>query len=254
MSRDTRHSLEEADDRNLTSAAPQHVAIVVGADTRLGRYTTVRLRTEGWLVATVGAPASSPADDPQFAIEPHDDDAMRDAVHSIVAQVGPPSLLVTTNDVPAESPFCYRGSASWAPILDHVVRTSLTACRAVIPAMRDLGGTVLAISPAPDAGGAHYTAAHYTLLGMMRSLAIETAQDNVNVNLLTPVLGDIFATASSPAAINDALSAIGDTATYLASEGTFLYRYYIPRSSGSGSPHRWQEGLARWTWHATVGP
>lgn len=221
MSRDSGHRLGETVDRNQTSPEPvPRVAVVAGADTYLGRYTTERLRADGWLVGVTGERASSPTADPTFAVEPHDEQAMHQAVRAIVAQLGPPSLLVIINDAPTPSRFSALDSAAWARMLDHVVGASLGACRTVIPILRDLGGgTVLAISPAPIVGAAHYAAAHYTLLGMMRSLAIETAPDHVNVTTVVPVLAD--PDTDSYIAAADAFTAIGDTIIYLSGEGSF---------------------------------
>ena len=226
MSRD-RDSLagETADVADLWSARAPRVGILVGADSRLRQYLTWRLRSDGWLIGVADTNVAPPAAAPTSLTEPHDEHSLGEAIRGAVTQLGPPSLLVTITDAPDPCPFTDLDAAQWVRLLDQVVGSSLTACRAIVPAMcRHGGGTVIAVSSAPPPGAAHYAAAHHTLLGMMRSLAIETAPGNVNVTTIAPNLGDdpgardLITGAGADEAAD---AAVADTIIYLAGEGSF---------------------------------
>ena len=52
--------------------ATSPVAIVAGADTRLGRYITAYLRSEGWLVSSIDPVTSEVGNDPRARTGPGD--------------------------------------------------------------------------------------------------------------------------------------------------------------------------------------
>ncbi|PZS34188.1 MAG: hypothetical protein DLM58_06160 [Pseudonocardiales bacterium] len=228
----TSHDRDQAGEPHGHNApATPSVAFVAGAHTRLGHYLAQWLGSTGTKVAAIDQNGSPPDRNISVAIAHRNDPQTREAVDRAVTELGAPTLLLTVNDLPPAAAFADLDSAAWSDLLENVVGRSLDACRAVLPVMRQHGGgTIVAVSPAPgpdvepgpDRGTAHYAAAHHTLLGMMRTLAIEAGPDSINVTTLAPVPIATPATSSHQTDLSaDGLTALADTIAYLIGDGSF---------------------------------
>ena len=209
----------------MTTSRP--VAIVAGAASELGRYLTGYLRADGWLVAAIDRAAPDLGEDLAFSINDGDEAGMTAAVNDTVTHLGIPTLLVTANDAPAPAAFTDVDAHGWGHLLGDVVGRPLDASRAVVPVMRQHRlGTIIAVSPAPPRGdaavvGAHYAAAQATVIGTMRSLALEVADDNIRVMCIAPeITADRSAAMSADSGGAD-YAAVGQSVTYLLREGGF---------------------------------
>jgi 2-hydroxycyclohexanecarboxyl-CoA dehydrogenase len=79
--------------------------------------------------------------------------------------------------------------------LDINLKGPFFACQAALPAMRRQGkGSIVLISSsiarAGSVAGAHYAASKGGILGLARTLALETARDGVRVNVVSPGVTD----------------------------------------------------------------
>lgn len=98
----------------------------------------------------------------------------------------------------------------WAQVLDVNLMGTVTWIEAVLPAMRERGGSIVTVGSqialAGGAGNAAYVAAKGAVMALTRNLAVDYADDGVRVNCIapgaidTPMLRRSFARAPDPAA------------------------------------------------------
>jgi NAD(P)-dependent dehydrogenase (short-subunit alcohol dehydrogenase family) len=91
--------------------------------------------------------------------------------------------------------FLHLTEALWDQTFAVNLNGSLYACQAVLPLMRrgGRGSIVLMSSSLARSGsptGAHYAATKGAILGLARSLALEVAEANIRVNVVSPGLTD----------------------------------------------------------------
>ena len=103
--------------------------------------------------------------------------------------------LVACAAVFKAKPFLEIDDALWDTTFDVNLKGSMFAIQAVLPLMRQqksgaivLFSSTLARSGAAD--GAHYAATKGGILGLARSVALETAADGIRVNVVSPGVTD----------------------------------------------------------------
>ncbi len=110
------------------------------------------------------------------------------ADHLIVGLVACAGILV-------RRPYLELDEATFDQHMDINLKGPFFACQAVLPAMRKNGkGAIVLISSSiarsGSVAGAHYAATKGGILGLARTLALETARDGVRVNVVSPGVTD----------------------------------------------------------------
>ncbi len=150
---------------------------IIGIDRQRGRFDELPAGDHLFLEADVRDFESQ-----QQAIE-------REAAHHPI--VG----LVTCAGILVRRPYLELDEATFDRHLDVNLKGPFFACQAVLPAMRKQGnGSIVLISSSiarsGSVAGAHYAATKGGILGLARTLALETARDGVRVNVVSPGVTD----------------------------------------------------------------
>ena len=179
-----------------------NVALISGAGRGIGRAIALRFAQEGAAVAllarsepdlaalageisaTGGRALALPAD-------VTDEHAVGRAVASAGEELGPIDALVNCAGIYRVARFWEQSLEEWKQIFDVNVHGTFIVTRAVLPAMmaRRSGRVITLASTAGKWGTAQqaaYNASKHAQLGMMRSLALETAPFGIRVNAICP--------------------------------------------------------------------
>jgi len=173
-------------------------AIITGAGSGIGLGLTRRMLADGWPVVAVDVNLDALENHP--ALLPLLGDVRlpsttQDAAVKLLATTGRIDALVTCAAIYPMVPFLDLGEETWDNTFTVNATGGLYACQAVLPAMRTqgAGGIVMFSSTLArhgQAGGAHYCASKGAVLGLARSLALETAQQGIRVNTVSPGITD----------------------------------------------------------------
>jgi len=176
----------------------EHVAIVTGAASGIGRATAVRLRRDGWSVvgvdvsdAVLREPGVGPGRYEGVVADVRD----RSRTHEVVARTldrnGRLDALVAAAGIERDGPLESLDPYLWDLVIDTCLKGTLAYCAAVIPAMREQGsggivtfGSVLGRASLPGCGV--YAAAKAGLEALSRTLAIDLAPAGIRVNCMLP--------------------------------------------------------------------
>ena len=177
------------------------VAIVTGAAQGIGAAVAVRLAADGLDVAIVDLDAASCAATVAavqaigrraIAVGANvaDEDAVADAIATITAGLGVPTVLVNNAGVLRDALLGKMSTADWDTVMAVNLRGSFLMARAVEAGMRAAkwGRIVNLASTAAigDVGRANYAAAKAGLIGFTKTLALELGRFNVTVNAVAP--------------------------------------------------------------------
>ena len=184
------------------SAAPatKGSVVVTGAASGIGFATTGLLLAEGYrVVACDLAPGRlAELDSPDLHFDALD---VRDAAASHACVAGEEARghaivgLVACAGIITRTPYLELDEETFDRHLDINLKGPFLSCQAVLPAMKrqGRGSIVLFSSTIARAGsikGAHYAASKGGVLGLMRSLALETAREGIRVNAISPGVTD----------------------------------------------------------------
>ncbi|MET0743682.1 MAG: SDR family NAD(P)-dependent oxidoreductase [Microvirga sp.] len=127
---------------------------------------------------------------------------VRRAVAEAVAQRGAVDLLVANAGGAASAPFASTGEDLFREMLDVNLMGVVNAVQAVLAPMTERGyGRVVAVASTAGLKGyayvSAYCAAKHAVIGLVRSLAIETARTGVTVNAVCPGYTDTDLTEAS---------------------------------------------------------
>jgi NAD(P)-dependent dehydrogenase (short-subunit alcohol dehydrogenase family) len=179
------------------------VVVVTGAGKGIGRHIALAFADQGATVALVGRDVATldatrelaeqrtdhalvvPAD----VREPHEVEAM---AARVLDELGTVDVLVCNSGVAGPTaPLWEIAPEDWEQTLSVNLTGTFLCCRALLPAMIERGrGSIVVIGSVsgkrPLHGRTPYTASKLGLVGLVRTLAWETGEHGVRVNLVSP--------------------------------------------------------------------
>jgi 3-oxoacyl-[acyl-carrier protein] reductase len=179
----------------------QRVAIVTGAARGIGAATAQRLAQDGFAVAVVDLDESATAATVQaieaaggralgIGADVGDADQVQAAVERVVAELGPPVVLVNNAGVTRDNLLFKMTDADWDLVMHVHLRGSFLMTRAVQQHMVRAGwGRVVNLSSTSalgNRGQANYATAKAGLQGFTKTLAIELGRFGVTANAIAP--------------------------------------------------------------------
>ncbi|WP_182379276.1 mycofactocin-coupled SDR family oxidoreductase [Nocardioides sp. WS12] len=195
------------------------VALITGAARGQGRSHAIRLAEEGadiialdslTDIATIGYPMASEDDLKETVrlvealgrrivsakVDVRDGAGMTAAVNAGVAELGRLDIVIANAGIVSFSFVEDMSDEMWDDVVDIVLSGSFRTVRAAIPHLKknEKGGSIVFIGSLGAFKGnrnvAHYSAAKHGLVGMMKCLAIELAENNIRVNTISPTSTD----------------------------------------------------------------
>jgi NAD(P)-dependent dehydrogenase (short-subunit alcohol dehydrogenase family) len=209
------------------------VAIVVGAGGALGRAVAAGLAGKGMSVVAVDRNTAGLEQVPdgirREVADATDPAAAAAVVERIVAEVGPPSVLVNTIGTFALDDLSGATPEAFGRMMDVNVGAALWLSQAVAPHMRELGsGSIVHVAARnglePSTGTLTYSVSKAALVHLVRILDAELRPAGIRVNAVAPQLLDSpYARASFPPEVWQhavAPEAIADVIVALSTDGS----------------------------------
>lgn len=171
------------------------VAVITGGSGGIGGAIAQRLCDEGAIVHVLDTKESSLARANYRQVDVSDETAVDGAFDVIGNATGRIDYLVCCAGIYRPKPFLELSIEDWRETLQVNLTGYFLCCRAALHFMRPqkFGRIVMFSSMAARTGGAktaHYAASKGGVLGLMRSLAVESAAENIRVNTISPVITD----------------------------------------------------------------
>lgn len=150
-----------------------------------------RLSTKDTLDAAAGEIASLGVSALGIVCDVRVDAQVKAAVDRVMAEFGRLDIAVANAGVTSLVPVVEMDEATWDDTLDTHLKGTFLLCRHAVPHMIAAhSGKVVAISSVGGQRGfgmgSHYCAAKHGIIGFTKSLAMEVADHNVNVNVVCP--------------------------------------------------------------------
>jgi 3-oxoacyl-[acyl-carrier protein] reductase len=177
------------------------VAIVTGAARGIGAATAARLAADGLDVAVVDLAADDCADTVAaveragsrglaVGADVADADRVRAAVDRVVAELGPPTVLVNNAGITRDNLLFRMADADWDAVMSVHLRGSFLMTRAVqehmVAARWGRVVTLSSTSALGNRGQANYATAKAGLQGFTKTLALELGRFGVTANSVAP--------------------------------------------------------------------
>jgi 3-oxoacyl-[acyl-carrier protein] reductase len=190
-----------------SARSDRRVALVTGASRGIGAAVARELARRGCIVAVNYLRSADRAAEVVSSIreaggeafsvqaDVRDADAVAQAVSTVTATAGPPTLLV--NLAVGELGQRAFQELSWEDFLaqlEYQVKATMLTAQAVRPGMKAAGGGSIVNVLSQVTGGvpptrmADYVTAKYALEGLSKALAVELAEDAIRVNTVSPGL------------------------------------------------------------------
>jgi len=187
-------------------------AVVTGGGRGIGRALAARLRREGARVSIIGRDAAALAAacaagdaDAYAACDVGDDGAMAEAL-ARMAQAQPIDIAVANAGAVETGPFLRSPAERFRRMTEINLIGTVNLFHGTLPGMIARGqGRLIAIGSTAGHRGypyvSAYVAAKHAVIGLVKSLALETARSGVTVNAVSPGYADTDMVASGLDAI-----------------------------------------------------
>ncbi|MBY8875782.1 3-oxoacyl-ACP reductase FabG [Micromonospora sp. PLK6-60] len=179
----------------------RRTAIVTGGAGGIGAAVARRLARDGLAVAvldlseedcagTLDSIAADGGSAMAVGADVADEAAVTAAVARVVAELGPPTVLVNNAGIGPSTPLVEMSTAQWDRVIGVDLRGPFLVTRAVCPYLIDAGwGRVVnmsSISAVGDADRVDYGSAKAGLIGFTKSLARQLGPHGVTANAIAP--------------------------------------------------------------------
>ncbi|WP_432873260.1 SDR family NAD(P)-dependent oxidoreductase [Microbispora rosea] len=186
---------------HTASTTAGRAAIVTGAARGIGAAVAKRLARDGLAVAVIDldeADCSGTVETIRreggtalaLAADVADDGLVGEAVARVVAELGPPTVLVNNAGVGPRADLVEMTTEQWDMVLGVNLRGPFFVTRAVAPYMMEAGWgrivTMSSISAVGDAARVDYASAKAGLIGFTKSLALQLGRHGITANAIAP--------------------------------------------------------------------
>jgi len=181
-----------------------HIAVVTGAGSGIGRAIALGYAKEGASVAVLDINAETAADIAAaggkvkaFTLDVRDREACRAIAAQVAREVGAVSILVNNAGINRRNDFTADADAvikDWQDILAINLNGLFNVTHAFLPALRAAKGRIVnlgsiqSFSHVRTPNSPAYTTSKHGVLGFTRALAAELGKDGVRVNAIGPGL------------------------------------------------------------------
>ena len=178
-----------------------HVAVVTGAGSGLGRATAHRFGDEGAAVAAVDldvdAAEKTAAEIGErggnaraYRVDVTDPAAVKTAMDGVAADLGRPQVLVNSAGIGGFAHTVDETYERWSAIVGVNLTGTFLMCQAALPHMLEGGGAIVNVASNAGLMGQPYSAAYCASKGgvvnLTRALSVEYVKRGVRVNAVAP--------------------------------------------------------------------
>lgn len=192
------------------------VAIVTGAGQGIGAAIARELASGGAYVALIDIneeAANNVADELKqaqvFNGNILDSDFLQKTIDTILADKGQIDILVNNAGIIRDNLLLKMSEEEWDAVLDVNLKGAFLCCKAVVPSMKEQKrGKIVNIASRSwlgNIGQVNYSASKGGLVSLTRTLALELARDQINVNAVAPGLIDTAMTQKLPDKVKEKL-------------------------------------------------
>lgn len=167
-------------------------ALVTGAAGGIGSAVVQRFLGRGLAVGAMVLPGQEAPAGLALPAEATDEAQVAEAVARCANELGPPRWVVHTVGITGEGPLVDVSLYDWHRVVEANLTSTFLLARAVYPHLKQTRGALLtysstnAINGGNELSGPAYTAAKAGVIGVVRYLAREWAEDGIRVNCIAP--------------------------------------------------------------------